>query len=162
MVCPNRSELYESYSSQLTQLSHGLPERFRPRLDDLISKLPSLFEEDWPLVPHHTDLLENNIHVDQRTGSITGICDWKDTVIGPFETSLWSLETMLGIRTRKEGWRYHNNQQELRNLFWACFFAALGLVSKDQMDRIEVARLVGLFLENGLLYVDEVNKAPIK
>ena len=49
------------------------------------------------LVPNHTDLLENNIHVSTETGSIAGICDWKDAGIGPFGMSLGGLETMLGV-----------------------------------------------------------------
>ncbi|KIM36549.1 hypothetical protein M413DRAFT_288647 [Hebeloma cylindrosporum] len=36
---------------------------------------PGLFENDWPLVPNHTDLLENNIHVNTETGCMRGICD---------------------------------------------------------------------------------------
>ncbi len=65
--------------------------------------------------------------MDARTGCITGICDWRDTTIGPFGTSLWSLETILGIRKKKEGWVYHANHQELRELFWDSFRRAHGL-----------------------------------
>lgn len=73
MPCPDRGSLLANYSSQLSQLSQGLPSRFRPTLDNLTSWLPGLFASDWPLVPNHTDLLENNIHVDPNKGSITGI-----------------------------------------------------------------------------------------
>ncbi len=37
----------------------------------------------------------------------------------------------------------------------------MGSVSEEQMERIEVARLVGLFIENGFVYIDEANKIPI-
>jgi hypothetical protein len=56
-------------------------------------KLPGLCNSDWRLVPNHTDLLENNIHVNTKTG----ICDWKDTAIGPFGESLGGLETMRTV-----------------------------------------------------------------
>jgi len=72
--------------------------RFCPTLD-----YPRLLEGDWPLVPNHTDLLENNIHVITETGHIRGICDWKDTKVGPFGMSLGFLETILGVRTINQG-----------------------------------------------------------
>ncbi|KAH7115606.1 hypothetical protein EDB81DRAFT_597153, partial [Dactylonectria macrodidyma] len=92
---------------------------------------------------------------------IIGICDWKDTTIGPFGTSLGVLETLLGIRTREDGWRYHVNQGELRDLFWKAFYSAMGPVSPEQMDRIEDARLVGMFLHNGFVYVNAEDQIPI-
>lgn len=161
MPCPSRKVLHDGYLTQLLQLSQSLPVSFRPTLSGLISRLPELFADEWPLVPHHTDLLENNIHVDLETGRICGICDWKDTIVGPFGTSVWSLEIMLGVRTTKDGWRFHHNQQELRDLFWDSFRSAMEPVTEEQMSRIELARLVGLFLENGFIYVDDVTKVPI-
>ncbi|KAI0676844.1 hypothetical protein C8Q78DRAFT_1065547 [Trametes maxima] len=155
---PDREKLKQEYLSELEILRQGLPERFRTTLDNLIPQLPGLFTSSWPLVPHHTDLLENNIHVNTETGSLTGICDWKDTVIGPFGMSLGGLETMLGIRTWTEGWEYHANQQELRDLFWEVFYEAMGNISQAQKERIEVARLVGLFLDNGFEWVDDENR----
>lgn len=160
MQCPDRETLYREYSSGLVSLQQGLPERFGPTLDRLISKLSCLFSSNWPLVPHHTDLLENNIHVNTQTGQIAGICDWKDTTIGPFGVSLGGLETMLGIRSWETGWVYHTNQQELRDLFWGTFYEAMGDVSEEQKEFIEVARLVGLFLDNGFKWVDDETKVP--
>ena len=160
MQCPDRATLSDEYLSDLKALQQGLPERFRPTLDYLISKLPGLFNSSWPLVPNHTDLLENNIHVCRDTGRLAGICDWKDTTIGPFGVSLGGLETMLGIASMKEAWIYHANQQELRDLFWGAFYKAMGTVSEEQKELIEVARLVGLFLDNGLDRIDDQTKVP--
>ncbi|ETW85451.1 hypothetical protein HETIRDRAFT_32724 [Heterobasidion irregulare TC 32-1] len=134
----------------------GLPERFRPTLSHLISMLPSLLDVNWPLVPNHTDLLENNIHVSMETGHIMGICDWKDTTIGPFGMSLGGLETLLGTETVSWGWRYHPNQQELRDLFWETLYQEMGGVSEEQKKLIDVSRLVGLFLANGFEWKDGV------
>jgi Phosphotransferase enzyme family len=160
MQHPSRASLCDEYSSKLSQLRQGLPVRFGPTLDNLISKLPDLFKDNWPLVPNHIDLLENNIHVSTETGRMTGICDWKDTVISPFGMSLGGLETMLGVPTIKESLRYHANQQELRDLFWESFYQAMGEVSEEQKELIEVARLVGLFLDNGFEWNDAGIKVP--
>lgn len=96
MIRPDPVQLLDDYSSQLQQLRQGLPERFHSTLDHLLPQLPDLFAEGWPLVPNHTDLLGNNIHVDTTTGRIVGICDWRDATVGPFGMSLGGLETMLG------------------------------------------------------------------
>lgn len=159
MPCPTRDSLFSEYSSRLSQLAEGLPERFHPSLKYLIANLPRLFAKDWPMVPNHDDLLENNIHVDQETGQILGICDWKDTLISPFGMSLGGLESALGIRT-KRGWRYHANQQELRDIFWEAFYDAIGQVSEEQKKLFEVARLVGIFLENGFDWDSDGNTFP--
>src|SRR5262245_43360597 len=138
-----------SESRYLTSTHRNSPssgQRFRPTLDYLIKMLPSLLTADWPLVPNHTALLENNIHVRKETGLLAGICDWKDTVIGRFGMSLGGLETMLGKNTLSCYWLYHSNQQELRDLFWETFYQAMGALSAEQKELIDVARLVGLFL----------------
>lgn len=57
---------------------------------------------------------------------------------------------MLGVRTTSgDFWRYHENHEELRDCFYDRFFYYVGDVSDGDKQRIEVARLVGLFLANG-------------
>ncbi|CUA78004.1 Pc22g21300 [Rhizoctonia solani] len=160
MTCPDRDSLYTEYYSELRQLRQGLHARFHSTLDYLISMLPNILDKNWPMVPNHIDLLENNIHVDTLTGHITGICDWKDAVISPFGMSLGGLETMLGFATFSRGWRYHTNQQELRDLFWETFYQEIGGASEEQKKLIEVAVLVGLFLGHGFERKDEIAKVP--
>ncbi|KAK1989134.1 hypothetical protein LZ30DRAFT_744584 [Colletotrichum cereale] len=150
MTRPDPTQLFDKYLSQLQQLRKGLPERFHSTLDEIIPRLRDLFTEGWPLVPNHTDLLENNIHVDKATGGIVGICDWRDAEVSPFGMSLGGLETMLGtLTTTEDFWRYHPNHQELRDHFWSRFYCYLGGASDEQKRRIEAARLIGLFLANG-------------
>ncbi|KAF8191322.1 hypothetical protein BJ912DRAFT_1022028 [Pholiota molesta] len=148
MPLPDRQSLYSKYSSQLSRLSAGLPKPFRPVLDQLIPRLPYLLSVDWPLVPNHIDLLENNIHVDRDTGKLTGICDWAGTEISPFGMSLGAVENMLGIPT------------ELRKLFYDELYSAIGHVSDGDKKRIEDARLIGLFLTNGWRYDTAGNQLP--
>lgn len=150
MTRPDPAQLLDKYSSQLQQLREGLPQRFHSALDQIIPQLPDLFADSWPLVPNHTDLFENNIHVDKATGRITGICDWREAEVSPFGMSLGGLEIMLGtLTTSGDFWRYHPNHQELRDHFWNRFYNYLGGVSDEQKRRIEAARLIGLFLANG-------------
>ena len=146
MKRPDPAELSSKYLSQLQQLRIGLPQRFHATLDNLIPQVSDLFAEGWPLVPNHTDLLENNIHVDPATGKITGICDWREAEVSPFGMSLGGLEVMLGVAvTGDSAWRYHPNHKSLRRYFWTQFYNYLGGVSDEQKRRIQTARLVGLF-----------------
>lgn len=161
MSRPDRGQLLRHYSSQLQRLRRGLPERFHATLDALIPQLPSICDENWPLVPNHTDLLENNIHVDPDTGVIVGICDWRDAQASPLGMSLGGLETMLGIRRMNEdGWSYFPNHCELREQFWTTFYRLLGTTSEAQRQCVEVARLAGLFLENGFVHDEYGNMNP--
>ena len=123
--------------------------------------LPKVLADDWPLVPNHTDLLDNNIHASKETSRIAGICDWKDTAIGPFGMSLGGLETMLGKHIKGWEWRYYPNQQELRDLFWETLYQAMGGVYEEQKKVIDASRLIGLFLANGFEWKDGVTvKVP--
>lgn len=90
----DRGELLQTYDAQLAVLERGLPSRFRQTLKQVRSRLPELFAEDWPMVPNHIDLRENNIHVDTTSGSLVGICDWKETEVSPFGMSLGGFEAM--------------------------------------------------------------------
>ncbi|KIH91346.1 hypothetical protein SPBR_01851 [Sporothrix brasiliensis 5110] len=152
--------LSAEYVEQLTMLREGLPVRFRLTLEGIIAQLPRLFTEDWPQVPNHIDLLENNIHVDPTTGAVTGVCDWPGAAMGPFGMSLGGLETMLGVNRVARGFCYHPKQQHLRNLFHESLEQDLGSVSDDDRERMRVATLAGLFLENGFAYTDEGTKIP--
>ncbi|KAJ8689859.1 hypothetical protein PTI98_012719 [Pleurotus ostreatus] len=159
MPSPDRVVLLDNYSSQLVQLAAGLPSRFRQTLDSLIARLPGLFDKDWPMVPNHTDLLENNLHVDPGTGRLVGVCDWKDAQISPFGMSLGGLETMLGMDRVRKGWCYHANHEALRSVFWEAFNQAMGETRVD--DRVEVARLVGIFLAHGWEYNEADEKVVV-
>ena len=94
--------------------------------------------------------LREGLHVNKTTGRIAGICDWRGAEVSPFGMSLGGLEVMLGtLITSGDLWRYHPNHQELRDHFWTQFYYYLGGASDKQKQRIETARLIGLFLANG-------------
>jgi hypothetical protein len=92
--------------------------------------------------------LENNFHVNEATGHITGVVDWADAIIAPFGLSLGGLETILGVQT-SSSWHFHPNHVELREYFWDTFYEHTGPISADTRRSIEVARLFGLFRTHG-------------
>ena len=66
--------LLDEYSKILDEVSPDLPTQLQAKLDDVRQELPRLFRSSYPMVLQHDDLLENNIHVDEATGHITGKC----------------------------------------------------------------------------------------
>ncbi|KAN0099293.1 hypothetical protein V8E51_013068 [Hyaloscypha variabilis] len=153
--------LLSEYSKILDEVSPDLPAQLQAKLDDVRQELPRLFRSSYPMVLQHDDLLENNFHVDETTGHITGkfpcgiflfshfgIVDWADAKIAPFGVSLANMEVVLGIHTRTN-WHFHPNHHSLRELFCKIFYRVTGHISKDDRRYIEVARLFGLFREHG-------------
>jgi hypothetical protein len=102
------------------------------------------------MVVQHDDLLENNIHVDEATGHITGIVDWASAMIAPFGISLGGVETLLGVPTLTS-WHLHPSHVDLREHFWDTFYEEIGKISADDRRSIEVARLFGLFRTHSLI-----------
>ncbi|KAI1389175.1 uncharacterized protein F4822DRAFT_429788 [Hypoxylon trugodes] len=141
-------DLFEEYSDIIDQLYQRLPIRFQPKLDEIRRGLPLLFRPSYPVVIQHDDLLENNIHVDEASGHITGIVDWASPIVAPFGVSLGGLETILGVQTSAK-WHFHPNHMELRKHFWNTLYEEIGQVSEDDRCSIEIARLFGLFRTYG-------------
>jgi hypothetical protein len=140
----------------------GLPVRFQPKLEEIRQGLPLLFRSDYAIVLNHDDLLEMNIHVDEETGSITGIVDWADAIITPFGTSLEGLETILGVRTASR-WYFHPSHNYFRTQFWKTFYEVTGYISDDDRRAIEIGRMFGLLRTYGFDRRPEKNNAaPLK
>jgi hypothetical protein len=132
----------------LDQVSDGLPERIQLKLDEVRKGLPSLFQAGYPTALQHDDFLENNFHVNEATGHITGVVDWAAAIIAPFGVSLGALEVIIGIQTAS-CWHFHPNHIELREHFWDTFYQEAGQISAADRRSIEVARLFGLFRTHG-------------
>lgn len=140
--------LLEEYSRALDKISQGLPGHILAKLDEVRQRLPLLFHSEYPSAIQHDDFLENNFHVDEATGHITGVVDWADAMIAPFGLSLGGLETILGVQT-SSSWHFHPGHVELREYFWDTFYKHIGPISVDIQRSIEVARLLGLFRTHG-------------
>lgn len=142
--------LLREYFEDLDEVSPDLPAQLQAKLNDVRQELPRLFQCSYPMVLQHDDLMDNNnFHVDEATGHITGnmaffffffssfylkvmfrkmkvnhlvtgIIDWAESKVAPFGVSLSNMEVVLGIRTRTD-WHFHPNHHSLRQLFWKNF-----------------------------------------
>ncbi|KAI0889306.1 uncharacterized protein GGS22DRAFT_196900 [Annulohypoxylon maeteangense] len=140
--------LQEEYVATLDKLSSTLPENLQPVINEVRQDLHLLFRPDFPIALQHADLLENNIHVEEATGHITGVVDWAEAFIAPFGISLGGAEILLGIQTYTD-WHFHPSHVDMRQLFWDTFYNEIGEVSELDRRSIEVARLMGLLERNG-------------
>jgi hypothetical protein len=143
-----QSDSIGEYSRTLNQISHGLPDRIQQKLEEVRQGLPSIFRPEYPKAIQHDDFLENNFHVDEATGHITGVVDWADAIFAPFGISLGGLETILGVPTLNR-WYFHPHHAELRVHFWDTFYGEVGQISAQDRRSIEVARVFGLFRSYG-------------
>ncbi|PGH20439.1 hypothetical protein AJ80_03585 [Polytolypa hystricis UAMH7299] len=116
LTADTTNKLSAHYTWILDQLFRDLPQHFHSKLKEVRQGLPLLFRPDYPMVINHDDLLEMNIHVDEKSGCITSIVDWAEAKIAPFGTSLWGLETILGVQTASQ-WIFHPKHSYLRTQF---------------------------------------------
>lgn len=140
--------LQDEYAAILDKLSPTLPDSLRPVIDMVRQNLYLLFRPDFPIALQHGDILENNIHVEEVTGHITGIVDWPDAFMAPFGVSLGGVEILLGIQTHND-WHFHPSHVDLRQQFWNTLYSDIGQVSELDKRSIEVARLMGLLRTHG-------------
>lgn len=64
--------LHEEYLEILDEVSLDLPVQLLAKLDVVRERLAQLFRPSYPMILQHIDLGENNFHVDEATGHITG------------------------------------------------------------------------------------------
>ncbi|KAI1318807.1 hypothetical protein F5Y16DRAFT_391573 [Xylariaceae sp. FL0255] len=140
--------LQNEYIATLDKLSLILPDTLRPTIDTVKQNLHILFRPDFPIAVQHGDILENNIHVEESSGHITGVVDWHDAFIAPFGLSLGGMEIFLGAQTHKN-WYLHPFHLDLRRHFWDTFYTIIGQVSELDQRSIEVGRLMGLLQAHG-------------
>jgi len=93
--------------------------------------------------------LEDNFHVEEATGHITGIVDWANAKVAPYGISLGELEIVLGIQTNTD-WHLHPFHVRLRQQFWDTFDSEIGEVSDLDRYSIDIARLMGLLRTHGI------------
>jgi len=141
--------LQTEYEAILNMLFLELPDSLRPTISKVRENLPLLFRPNFPMTLQHDDLLENNFHVEEATGHITGIVDWADAKVAPYGISLGGLEIVLGIQTNTD-WYFHPSHVSLRQQFWNTFDSEIGEVSDLDRRSMEVARLMGLLRTHGI------------
>ena len=52
-----------------------MPNSLHSTINKVRQNLSLIFRPGFPVVVQHDDLLENNVHVDEATGHITGVVD---------------------------------------------------------------------------------------
>ncbi|KAI1779168.1 hypothetical protein F4818DRAFT_241234 [Hypoxylon cercidicola] len=148
--------LKAEYEAMLDTLFLELPGSLRPTISNVRQNLSLLFRPDFPMVLQHDDLLENNFHVEEATGCITGIVDWADAKVAPYGISLGGLEIVLGIQTKTD-WYFHPSHVRLRKQFYNVFDSEIGKVSDLDRRSMEVARLMGLLRTHGIEWKDPMS-----
>lgn len=143
------SGLQAEYEAILDTLFFELPDSLRPTINKVRENLSLLFRPDFPMVLQHDDVLENNFHVEEATGHITGIVDWANAKVAPYGISLGGLEIVLGIQTNTD-WYFHPSHVRLRQQFWNTFDSEIGEVSDLDRRSMEIARLMGLLRTHGI------------
>lgn len=91
-----------------------------------------------------------NILINPNNGEITGIVDWSSGGIQPFGFSLYALENALGDM-RADGWKWHDDADELRVAFWKAFRERTGL-SEPQLKLPQLAGKAGILIRYGIAY----------
>jgi hypothetical protein len=150
------SGLQTEYGAILDMLILEMPNSLHSTINKVRQNLALIFRPGFPVAVQHDDLLENNVHVDEATGHITGIVDWANAKIAPYGISLGGLETVLGIQTSTE-WHFHPSHVRLRQQFWDTFDSEIGAISDLDRHSIEVARLMGLLRTHGIEWKNDMS-----
>ncbi|OAA37000.1 Protein kinase-like domain protein [Metarhizium rileyi] len=140
--------LQDKYVGILNELELSLPDSLHSTIDMVRQNLYLLFRPEFPIALQHGDILENNIHIEEETGHITGVVDWHDAFVAPFGLSLGGVEILFGIQTHKD-WHFHPSHVKLRQKFWDVFHSEIGQISEMNKRSIEIARLMGLLQTHG-------------
>jgi hypothetical protein len=150
------SGLQAEYEAILDTLFFEMPDSLRPTIKEVRQNLSLIFRPDFPMVLQHDDFLENNFHVEEATGHVTGIVDWANAKVAPYGISLGGLEIVLGIQTNTD-WHFHPSHIRLRQQFWDTFDGEVGEISDLDRRSMEVARQMGLLRTHGSEWKDAMS-----
>jgi hypothetical protein len=142
-------------------LLNGLPEKdLLAHVSEAQAQLDMVEASNWCVT--HGDLLPGNMMVDAETGHLTGLIDWTEAEWLPFGMALYGVEEVLGEdRPCSEGgFRYYDDHEELRRLFWDEFLSFIGRdgITSDYrlglLREAEAARKLGILLWRGIAFDD--------
>lgn len=156
-----KGKIGESMRWRLTLLK-GLPEKdLITHVSEAQAQLEMVAASSWCLT--HGDLLPGNMMVDAETGHLTGLIDWAEAEWLPFGMALYGIEEVLGedmhFPTGGFKFKYYDDHEELRRLFWDEF---LSLIRRDGREiqlreveaEAEAARKLGILLWRGIAFDD--------
>ncbi|EHK41126.1 hypothetical protein TRIATDRAFT_321380 [Trichoderma atroviride IMI 206040] len=142
-------------------LLNGLPEKdLLAHVSEAQAQLDWVEASSWGLT--HGDLLPGNMMVDAETGHLTGLIDWAEAEWLPFGMALYGVEEVLGEdRPCSEGgFRYFDDHEELRRVFWDEFLSFIGRDGIMDHHRLGLlreagaARKLGILLWRGIAFDD--------
>lgn len=143
------AEFKEFVFDEMDYFLNALPVRHDTVLQKIIDHLPFLFEDDFPFVLTHLDMLPWNILV-KDDGHVSGIIDWWDAKRMPFGVALHGrFFNCLGYMDEAKNWHFYEEHQELEALFWSEFHNSVGPMTDMEKRTMELAQMVGLYLRFG-------------
>lgn len=134
-----------------------LPSRFNTFLQKVKHELPTIFDDHYPFVLTHLDLLPWNVLVDED-GHITGIIDWWDAQTIPFGVALQGFFFMLlGWMDRENKvWYCYAEHLEIEQLFWDTFESIAGKMTAQEKRSMEATQMLGYFLRYGSTWDESI------
>lgn len=70
-----------------------------------------------PMVLLYRDFSTCNIMVDEISCHLTGVIDWAEAEICPFDQNLHSLQALTSALHLKNGWRRYEDYETLQDIF---------------------------------------------
>jgi hypothetical protein len=142
-----RDSLHHQYQKELDLLLACLPDRFRPLIQESLSRLPAILS--LPMVLLHRDFGVCNIIVNEKSCNLVGVVDWAEAEIAPFGLNLHSHQRLISKVHLKNGWVRYDDYVILEEIFWSTFSKEAGGLSNETISIIKSARIVGLLLSRG-------------
>ncbi|KAI0399816.1 hypothetical protein F4802DRAFT_533771 [Xylaria palmicola] len=142
-----RNNMRHTYIRDLILLRSALPSRFQPIIQICIDSIENIMS--LPMVLLHQDLGSCNIMVDEATCHLVGVIDWTEAEVHPFGFNLYSIQSLMGKLHLRNGWTLFGDHKTLQSIFWERLERDVGGFSTNQLQAIELARVLGLLLSRG-------------
>lgn len=97
----------------------ALPDRFQSIIKICIDSVDNIFS--LPMVLLHRDFSSCNIMVDEKTCHLTGVIDWAEAEIAPFELNLDAVQGLAGQFHLRDGWSRFDDFDHLQSVFSSTF-----------------------------------------
>ncbi|KAH6998625.1 hypothetical protein BKA56DRAFT_568132 [Ilyonectria sp. MPI-CAGE-AT-0026] len=124
-------------------------------VSDVASRIGHIEGLPWCLT--HGDLVPANIMVDPSTGHLTGLIDWAEGEWLPFGVGLYGLEEVLGSEDAQAGFRFFEDHEQLRAVFWNKLLELTATRDAESLSWVQdagLAQKLGILLWRGIAFED--------
>lgn len=139
--------LCQTYFKNLQLLLHCLTPHFHQIIQKCLSSMKAILSLSMILLHRNFDTC--NIMIDGTSCCLTGIIDWAEAEICPFDQNLHFLQAFMGALHLKNEWRWYEGYKALQNTFWSTFQDKVKDLSVETMKTIKTARIMGLLRSCG-------------